>query len=71
MPLGSIPSTTKNIYIFFGLGLKPGNSTTELPAGPFYLFIFWLYWGLNLEEFYLQDTPPALFFILYFETGSP
>ena len=36
----------------------------------FYLFIFLWYRGLNPGAFYLRATPPALFFILYFETGS-
>ena len=34
------------------------------------LFFFWRYWGLNPGAFYLHATPLALFFILYFETGS-
>ena len=39
----------------------------------FYLFIYLIflrYRGLNTGVFYLHATPPALFFILYFETGS-
>ena len=28
------------------------------------------YQGLNPGAFYIQTTPPTLFFILYFETGS-
>ena len=28
------------------------------------------HWGLNPGVFYFQATPPALFFMLYFETGS-
>ena len=37
-----------------------------------YLFIFFFlrYRGLNAGAFYLRATPPALFFILYFETRS-
>ena len=36
----------------------------------FFIFIFLQYWGLNAGAFYLRTMPPALFFILYFETGS-
>ena len=28
------------------------------------------HWGLNTGAFYLRAMRPALFFILYFETGS-
>ena len=35
-----------------------------------FFFFFWQYEGLNPGAFYLQAVPPALFFILYFETGS-
>ena len=35
------------------------------------IFFFLLrYRGLNAGAFYLRATPPALYFILYFETGS-
>ena len=34
------------------------------------LLFFLRYRGLNPEAFYLCATPPALIFILYFETGS-
>ena len=44
------------------------ENAQEMPTVGFFFF-FW-YWGLNPGAFYLQATPPALFFILYFETGS-
>ena len=34
------------------------------------IFFFLRYPGLNPGAFYLRATPPALFFILYFETRS-
>ena len=34
------------------------------------LFFFLRYRGLNAGAFYLRATPPALFFILYFEARS-
>ena len=36
----------------------------------FFFFFFLRYRGLNPGAFYLWATSPALFFILYFETGS-
>ena len=35
-----------------------------------FFFLFFADRGLNPGAFYLRATPPALFFILYFETGS-
>ena len=35
-----------------------------------FLLLLLRYRGLNAGAFYLHATPPALFFILYFETGS-
>ena len=37
---------------------------------PLLLCVCVWYQGLNPGAFYLRATPPALFFILYFETGS-
>ena len=42
-------------------GLQPASAT---------FFFFLRYRGLNPGAFYLRATPLALFFILYFETGS-
>ena len=41
------------------------------PAMPNFCVCVWNWnWGLNPGAFYLRSIPPALFFILYFETGS-
>ena len=47
------------------LGLQARATT----PGPLFFFFFEAP-GLNPGAFYLRATPLALFFILYFETGS-
>ena len=62
------------IYFFAVPGIEPRGvlppSYTPQPTFIFYLFIFLRYRGLNAGAFYLRATPPALLFILDFETGS-
>ena len=57
---------------YFGaavLGTNPGFILQVNDYLFIYLFIL-RYRGLNPGAFYLRATPLALFFILYFETGS-
>ena len=76
MPLGSIPSTTKNGGLGTHLTANRESKTllasvpildmlTEVAHFILFFFLCW-HWGLNPGVFYLRATPPALslFFIL-------
>ena len=78
MPLGSIPGTThkkslnESIPLISMAFLPPPHLVGQKiwSALSLWSFFFIQYWGLNPGAFYLRATPLALFFILYFETGS-